>query len=79
MKNNELVAMVIEAVEKRFAGRQVKITVTPIKHNGVSVCVKDEFVNRNGDKEFNQIGQNLTVYAVAGKENILNKINNWYK
>lgn len=79
MKNNELVAMVIEAVEKRFAGRQVKITVTPVKHNSVHICVKDVFVNRNGDKEVNQIGQNLTVYAVAGKTNILNKISNWYK
>ena len=75
MENNELVSYVYDAVDAIFTGRDVIIKVTPIRYNGVCVSVKERTESGN----FNQIGYNLTVYALSGKENILNKIKRWYK
>ena len=75
MKNNELVSYVYDAVDSIFTGRNVIIKVTPIRYNGVCVSVKE----RIGSGNFNQIGYNLKVYGLSGKENILIKIKRWYE
>ena len=75
MKNNELVNYVYDAVEAIFTGRDVIIKVTPVKYNGVCVSVKERTESGN----FNQIGYNLKLYALSGKENISIKIKRWYK
>ena len=75
MENNELVSWVYDEVDSIFTGRNVIIKVTPIRNNGVCVSVKEHTENGN----FNQIGYNLKLYGISGKENILNKIKRWYK
>ena len=75
MENNELVSYVYDVVDFIFTGRDVIIKVTPIRYNGVCVSVKERTESGN----FNQIGYNLKVYGLSGKENILNKIKRWYK
>ena len=75
MKNNELVSYVYDAVNAIFTGRNVIIKVTPIRYNGVCVSVKE----RTESENFNQIGDNLKVYGLSGKENISIKIKRWYE
>ena len=75
MKNNELVSYVYDEVDSIFTGRDVIIKVTPVKYNGVCVSVKERTESGN----FNQVGYNLKLYSLSGKENILNKIKRWYK
>ena len=75
MKNSELVNYVYNEVGAIFAGRDVIIKVTPVRYNGVCVSVKERTESGN----FNQVGYNLKVYNLSGKENILNKIKRWYK
>ena len=75
MKNSELVNYVYDTVDSIFTGINVIIKVMPVKYNGVYVSV----IERTESGNFNQVGYNLKVYGVSGKENILNKIKRWYK
>ena len=75
MKINELVNYVYGAADAIFIGRNVIIKVTPIRYNGVCLSVKERTESGN----FNQIGHNLKVYGLSGKENISIKIKRWYE
>ena len=82
MKNVELIALAKEIVEGIFSEKKkmgtVKIDVKSTDHNGAFVRVCDIVDNPNGYKEYWQIGSNCEVFAIAGKDNIVKKLNMMY-
>lgn len=89
MKRTELITLVKETLAEIFDSAKYVIRVTPTaKGNGAYICVK-EIVNAEGYAtrmggtvkpwdEYYQVGYNKTVYAIAGKENVVKAIKSHY-
>lgn len=84
MTNNELIAIATktanEILSKRSAetGEKIEVVVTKARNNGAHIRAVTKSMNRLGIEEVSQIGYNCTVYAIAGKNKIIEKIKRWY-
>lgn len=87
MTNAELVKIAEETMNEIFAKEtrnKIEITVKSTKHNGawcVAYTVREGVTNYGGDFKYtskNQISYPCTVYAIAGKDNIVKKLHEWY-
>lgn len=84
MTNNELISIAnktaTDIFNKRSAetGEIFNVKVTKINNNGANIHVTIKEMNRHGFEESFQIGTNCSVYAIAGKSKIIEKIQKWY-
>lgn len=83
MKNTELVKIAEETMNKLFAGRKdIEIKICSKRHNGVAIMPfhigKEKGLNGYEYTFRNAIGFGVTVYAIAGADNVINKINKAY-
>lgn len=85
MTNAEVIRIAKERVTEMFAkrttktGEEFKITVTKARHNGAHVNVK-AIIPAHDSRPAEQwtVGYGCTVYAIAGRENIVKRINEAY-
>ena len=87
MTNAELVKIAEKTMNEIFAKEtrnKIEITVKSTKNNGAwcaAYRVREGVTNYGGDLKYtskNQISYPCTVYAIAGKNNIVKKLHAWY-
>lgn len=78
MKRAELITLAKETLAEIFDSAKYTISITPTsKGNGAYICVK-EIIKGESYNEYWQVGYNKSIYAIAGKENVVKAIKKAY-
>ena len=81
MTNVRLQEVVVSKIKELIdaSNKECVYNITKAKGNGVAICIKEAVHKPDGTTEYYQMGYNITVYGIAGREAVEKAIEMRYR